>query len=294
MSKTYVFHHDDLDGIASSLILQEYYFNVKCFSCNYESNMINPLDIIKKDDVVIIVDYSFSPEIMKKLFLFLKNNLVWLDHHISAIENSKKYKYDKIRGIRDIRYCGTELSWEWCKPNKKAPLLIKTIGDFDTFRTFGTKDQKKAFNIFYGIKSYDNNVLVHAIKNCYYEGIDENNKWYDYFYKSGEIIYNYNLNEYKEYGDKNSYIRNIFGLKVLCMNTYHGGLCLQLPKIYNPKEHDIILTYYYNGEEWNYGFYTDVNFHPEIDCSKIAMMYDGGGHKGAAGARSKELIKGLL
>jgi hypothetical protein len=68
----------------------------------------------------------------------------------------------------------------------------------------------------------------------------------------------------------------------------------QLPKIYNPKKHDMILTYYYNGKCWCYGFYTDSKNHPEIDCSQIAIKYGGGGHKGAAGATLNYLLEELI
>lgn len=294
MNKTYIFHHDDLDGIASSLILKNYYFNSKCISCSYEKELINPLNVVNKNDTVVIVDYSFAPEIMRELYLLLDDNLIWLDHHISAINNSKKHGYNKIRGVRDTNYCGTELSWSWCIPNRKFPNLIKAIGDFDTFRNFGTKSFKDALCIFYGIKSYDDFALFKAIESYYHNWDNNDSSWYSMFYHAGEFVYLYKLNEYKENGENNSYERTIWGLKVLCMNTYDGGLCLQLPKIYNPEKHDMIVTYNYNGNKWCYGFYTDKDYHPEVDCSKIASQYGGGGHKAAAGATTNYLLKELI
>ena len=293
MSKTYIFHHDDLDGISSALILSNYYFNIKCIKCSYEGELINPLSIVKNNDIVVIVDYSFSPEIMKQLHNLLNDNLIWLDHHISAIEKSKTYKYDKIRGIRDVKYCGVELSWEWCKPSVKTPLLIKLIGDFDTFRTYGTNKFKDALCLFYGIKANESE-LEKALYYYYTDNLDYAERCFYNFIDDGKVVYDYKINEYKENGIKYSYVKNIWGLRVLCMNTSDSGICLQLPKIYDYKKHDMILTYNYNGKEWCYGFYTDTRNHPEVDCSKIAIQYGGGGHKGAAGATSKELIKELL
>lgn len=293
MNDIYIFHHDDLDGITSKLILKNHYYNVNCIECSYEDELINPLDYVDYKDVVIIVDYSFSPEIMKKLYTLLKDRVIWLDHHISAINKSIEYGYDKIQGIRDVNYCGAELSWQWCFPNKEIPELIKGIGDFDTFRTYGTKEFEKTLCLFYGIKTYDDFALFKAIET-YYHKKEYEDIWYDMFFDAGKIVYKYKINEYKENGIKYSYVKNIWGLRVLCMNTSDSGICLQLPKIYDYKKHDMILTYNYNGKEWCYGFYTDTRNHPEVDCSKIAIQYGGGGHKGAAGATSKELIKELL
>ena len=216
---------------------------------------------------------------MKQLFLFLKDNLIWIDHHVSAINNSKQYNYDKIRGIRKIGYCGAELSWKWCYSNEDCPELIEYIGDFDTFRNYGTQEFKIALQLFYGINSYDFYSLKKAIFYYCNNDLDYANRYFEIFLKAGMIVYNYKLNEYKEIGEKYSYVRKIWELDVLCMNTFDSGLCLQLPKIYNPNKHDIILTYNYNGEKWCYGLYTERK---DIDVSIIAKSYEGGGHKGAA------------
>jgi hypothetical protein len=136
--------------------------------------------------------------------------------------------------------------------------------------------------------------LKNAIYYCYINDLDYAERYYYNFMDAGKVVFNYKINEYKENGEQNSYVKNIWGLRVLCMNTSEGGLCLQLPKIYNPNNHDMILTYNFNGQEWCYGFYTDINNHPEVDCSAIASQYGGGGHKGAAGAKSKTIIEGIL
>jgi hypothetical protein len=42
----------------------------------------------------------------------------------------------------------------------------------------------------------------------------------------------------------------------------------------------IYMPFYFNGEYFSVSLYTD---NPDIDVSKIALKYGGGGHKGAAG-----------
>lgn len=46
MNKTYIFHHDDLDGKISALIFENKYSNIETISCSYEGKLINPLDFI--------------------------------------------------------------------------------------------------------------------------------------------------------------------------------------------------------------------------------------------------------
>ena len=52
-------------------------------------------------------------------------------------------------------------------------------------------------------------------------------------------------------------------------------------------KYDIIVLFSYNGDGWKYTLYSDK---PEVDCESIAVIFGGGGHKGAAGFRSKELL----
>ena len=55
--------------------------------------------------------------------------------------------------------------------------------------------------------------------------------------------------------------------------------------IYNT--YPICVVFAYDGEYYEYTLYSsDKN----VDCSKIAEKFGGGGHKGAAGFRSKELV----
>lgn len=114
------------------------------------------------------------------------------------------------------------------------------------------------------------------------------------FQKVGKIIYEYNKNEYEKACKNNAYVRNIWGARVLCINTSEkGSLVFEIPECFNSEEHDMMCSYSYNGDKWCYGFYAP-NGQTKVDCSKIAMQYGGGGHVCAAGCTTNELLKELL
>ena len=46
------------------------------------------------------------------------------------------------------------------------------------------------------------------------------------------------------------------------------------------KEYQICCVFAYNGSKWSYSIFSSD---PEVDCSKIAESFGGGGHKGVAG-----------
>lgn len=53
----------------------------------------------------------------------------------------------------------------------------------------------------------------------------------------------------------------------------------------NIDNYDILIGFVFNGHEWRYSLRST-----KVDCSKVAMQYGGGGHKGAAGFNTKECV----
>lgn len=68
-----------------------------------------PFDSIGKNEIVYIVDYSISPEEMDKL-LEITSNVIWIDHHKSAIEKYKNYDKD-VKGLRYDGIAGCMLTY---------------------------------------------------------------------------------------------------------------------------------------------------------------------------------------
>lgn len=119
--------------------------------------------LIKGRDV-IIVDFSFSPEVMYSDILPVCKSARILDHHKSAKEdweNSQKYKHLR-RGSShvlseaslykysegnltvefDLSKSGAKLSWEYFHPGIAVPQMIEHISDGDLwkFEIAGTKE----------------------------------------------------------------------------------------------------------------------------------------------------------
>lgn len=53
----------------------------------------------------------------------------------------------------------------------------------------------------------------------------------------------------------------------------------------NVDDYDILVGFSFDGESWNYSLRST-----KIDCSKVAMKYGGGGHKGAAGFNNSNFV----
>ena len=136
MKTACIYHSIDLDGWMSAAIVKHWWlenstkgavtggiFNEKdilvdvikedsIFFIGY--NYGQPIPDLSEYDKVIMCDISFPKEEMFKLYE--NNDLVWLDHHISAINESKHsaviLSYDNSKGIRDTKFAACELTWK--------------------------------------------------------------------------------------------------------------------------------------------------------------------------------------
>ena len=111
-----IFYHTDHDGEASGAIAYNWANTV---ATPYQACVLYPItygkpfpfDQIHEGDSVYILDYSIPPADMKKL-LAITPNVVWIDHHKTAIE---EYSYHpeigEIAGIRDTDEAGCVLTW---------------------------------------------------------------------------------------------------------------------------------------------------------------------------------------
>ena len=96
------FYHNDADGrcagfwVDLNVGLNDQYQDHSFIEMSYAKPF--PMESIRKDEQIYIVDYSISPDEMRQLLKITKN-VTWIDHHKTAIEKYKDFEY-KIRGVR--------------------------------------------------------------------------------------------------------------------------------------------------------------------------------------------------
>ena len=99
MTKSICFHHNDPDGHASGAIVKYVLGDsVALIESEYDSMPI-PWDQVEQAEQVIVTDFSFSVDEMKRLAD--GRELIWIDHHKSAMAELAEIA-DNWPGIRDI------------------------------------------------------------------------------------------------------------------------------------------------------------------------------------------------
>jgi oligoribonuclease NrnB/cAMP/cGMP phosphodiesterase (DHH superfamily) len=227
---------------------------------------------------------------MKKL-LKITRNVIWIDHHVSAIEKLKGF--EMLEGRRRIGMSGCLLTYSWLHPeiegitsdaienNPSVPLAVLHVNDWDVWRH----------------KMKDTRAFITAFNACDYnlpsnlEGLSAlltSNIEVDNLIVKGETMLSFRDTFAKGYRDKYGFETTIKGYKAYALNIgnansdYFGSLI---------NDYDLVITFCYNGDCFTISLYSVKD---NVDCSTIASQYEyngikGGGHKGASGFRTKEL-----
>lgn len=274
------FYHNDMDGKCAGAIVYKFYKRDRDFTKSIgEDCEFIPIDYkdefpfsqIDENETIVIVDFSIQkPGEFEKL-LKITDNVIWIDHHKTAIE---KHGDLDIRGVRRDGAAGCVLTWEWFYPNNLLPRIVDMIGDYDIW----------AFK--YG---EDTNKLQAGIK--LYETKPEDNNWISWLnsnysihslFTDGEVALTYRSNYYRDLVKSLSFFTEIEGYKTIACNA--GLVSSQLFDSIQ-EDYDLMVPFSFDGKQWTVSIYTKK----EIDCSEIAKKYGGGGHKKAAGFQCREL-----
>lgn len=314
-----VYHSIDLDGWMSAAIVKHWFEQSLTITNPNIDSIIDKIDFIgynygqpipdlSQYDKVIMCDISFPKEEMIKLWDKLGvDNMIWIDHHISAIKDIQDTKW-LWTGKQDIKYAACELTWKYFFPNEPIPEIVRLLGRYDCFGHKGTNEEQKVLEFQYGarmkISNYEN--AYHFLKLTLDKYNKPNRPEYSQLndiYEQGRSIYQYLCTEAKQ-----SY-KNGFEIEFIIENGIHhtdkeGGysnkylkfICINKERFnpinfgidYHKDGYDGAACFHYDGKQYYFSLYNDNGL---VDCSIIAKQFDGGGHKGAAGFRIDNLTQ---
>lgn len=297
------FHHNDSDGRCAAYWVGKYFQGqepVEYIEMNYDREF--PLDDIKDDEIVWIVDFSLEPEMMKKLLAKTKN-VVWLDHHESAVEKYKGFE-EEVPGVRYIGRCGAYLTWLYttredfraaCAGEENGvgdidkfiesvwdscPYATKLVDDYDVF----IMSMVNTMPFYYGTQALDT-----SPQGKFWAQVHDNEDYLDNIIDGGSTIKAYADRINSEWRGMCGYEATMNGKKCFVMNTPAMGSMSFGEKL---DEYPFVAKITWNGEAWSVPLYS--NKENGEDVSKIAQkqVYNGragGGHVNAAGFFCEEL-----
>jgi oligoribonuclease NrnB/cAMP/cGMP phosphodiesterase (DHH superfamily) len=303
MSLKIFYHRADYDGIASGAILKRKFPYSTLIAADYSDPIQPYLNMIEDGDEVIFADYVFNPlESISNLVKTKHVKVTVIDHHITSINYFKEHPNDIYQLIdpKEEWQSAAYLCWKYCYPRTLVPEAIKMISYYDTWK-HDYKDQYLHFmaGLFTVDLKINDKKWDKLLNLTCYDGVN---------YRIDQVKYNdasliqeiTTIGTYvqaaedsfsKKAVDEGAFELELQGRKLIAMNTNKKG-ALQFK---SAKEYDGYLVFCaLNNGQWRYSIYCDPSKQDVIRCDLIAESFGGGGHKGAAGFQTEELIPEIL
>lgn len=274
-----IIHHNDSDGLCAGFLAG--YFerqhgeeNIRFVCADYEMDPGKIIDAIAPGETVYVLDWSFKPSDWMRV-LMRTPNVVWIDHHATAIEACKHLD---IPGLRVVGKCGALLTWEYLSKGKPVPEFVRLVNDWDIWaHKYGLRTR----HFQAGLKMIDTS--PDSVEWLKMFGADRLDK----ICEMGKIAYESEQAFNAAYLKQCGYTRNFAGKECLVLNRAKANSDVAGEQL---SKHDCFVTWYYNGTRYVVSMYTAKI---DVDVSEIAVKYGGGGHKQAAGFNCAELPQEL-
>jgi uncharacterized protein len=287
MKTVVIYHRADFDGIFCREIAKKFLPEALLVGWDYGDPEEDVANGVNQEDRLYILDLSV-PSLMNH------PNLVWIDHHKSAIE-----KYGKRVGYQIDGVAACRLAWQWfslmaATPNPEEfalpdkqhffdrqvqePWAVRLAGEYDIW----DKRDTDAELFQHGLRS------ERLTNETWSSLLDEN--------PHGELVVRL-LNQgralqFARANENSSIIQEIGftiqweGLTFLACNAARYNSHLFVAGLND--SHDACFGFKWTGKDWSVSLYHAPG-KEQHDLSKIATKYGGGGHRGACGFRTDKL-----
>lgn len=212
---------------------------------------------------IYLIDFTYDSGLIKKLMKLAKK-VTAIDHHVSA----KNAVFMTENPSFSINHSGAILAWKYFHPEKKPPILLRHIEDFDLWRfKIPHTDEVAAFLDSRGLNLASLNKLVPMLESpvsrrkCYSEG---------------RSVLAYQNEMVRKLVENNSELVRFVGYKALAVNS---------PELRSEIGHELANRRPPVGIVWykkRGGIHVSLRSDGTVDVSKIAVRFGGGGHRPAA------------
>lgn len=273
-----VIHHSDLDGrCAAALVHRDRAGTGRYIEVDYgRGDSPEELDgTIPVGAEVWILDFSLPRERMEALHR--RCRLIWIDHHRTAIE--AMVHAPRIAGLQREGVAGCELTWEYLRWHGVPPEALTLLGRYDVWDTSCkayTWECILSFQMGMKIRNTSPGSPVWAVL---------------LFSPDTSDLYRIILDGYAIRAREDQIARDqmarayevtLDGLRILALNAPGKG-SQRFASRADPKLHDGVLSYFFDGTRWEYHLYGVEGGDPDIDLSQVAAARGGGGHPLACG-----------
>jgi len=269
------YHSADLDGHCSGAIVKHKFPECEMIGIDYGDKF--PWDSIKLHEAVYMVDFSLQP-FDQMIELNERCDLIWIDHHKSAIEECKNSE-SIFFGVQNSDLAACELTWKYFSGDK-PPTAVFLLGRYDVW----DHSDPNVLPFQYGLRMEENTFPGSPVWDDLF--LDEGRKKFFEILHRGRVALEYQKQQNKKIIKSRGFEIELDGLRVIACNAPLTNSQL-FDFVWDPEKYDAMLTFSMRPDrQYTISMYTDK---PEVDVSEICKARGGGGHKGAAGFQCNEL-----
>jgi oligoribonuclease NrnB/cAMP/cGMP phosphodiesterase (DHH superfamily) len=227
---------------------------------------------------VLLVDFSYKRPQMLEM-LEKAASVTILDHHKTALEDiGDLIESGRLQGVFDMNKSGARLAWEWAHPGEEIPAIVKYVEDRDLWR-WAYGENTKAFCAWLDLtpmefELWDAADFVTQTQSGIQEAI-----------RDGEILVRKHMKNCDHLIGATLHYIKIGDFRVPCCNVPHL-YCSEVGNILARRDDAPFSATFYidkNGDRvWSLR-----SIDGKEDVSQIALQFSGGGHRNAAGFRTK-------
>lgn len=289
--KIKLFSHTDLDGYGCNYVLKRVYkdADIDCTNLSYDKveheifNFFNSGEY-RDYDVLFITDLSISKEVAECIDKYTNElKVCYIDHHKTSLY-ANKYGWATINetikvttadGEKERKTSATEILYllhKLCFDNKLYE-FIRDVTLYDTW--LWTQNEE------FGIEAYNLNNLLYLLgPDNFLKELDKADDVNEML-ENNSVLIEFRERDIKDYIDKKAkeiipYEISGYNAGVVFAEQYISQLGNELAKRF--PEYDLIVMI--NGKSVSYR-----TAKQNVDCSKIAELYGGGGHPASSGSQ---------
>ena len=297
------YHRADYDGIGSGVILKEIFPKATLVAADYPDPVEPLLNMIMPGESVIFADYTMEPiEIMVELAK--THPVTIIDHHTTIIEyckNNPDHPFWEVWFPTAPDESAAMLCWKYGLHHNllgyypEAPRALWLISMFDTWQH---KNDPDILAFMLGLFGADYKLDSPGWKTLLFfnyhndDSFNQQDDLVEEIIKAGKIIQKSEDAFAQHAVEAGAFELELQGRKLIAMNTNKRG-SLQFKSLVKEYDGFMVFTLLNNGW-WRYSVYCDPSKADSVRCDLIANTYGGGGHKGAAGFQTKELLPDIL
>lgn len=146
----HILTHNDLDGYSAGYLVLQHFGKENCNIEHFNYDREPAIEKYGEGDTVVITDYSLTNDQYRQILAQIgeTGDLIWLDHHITAIKRYNEEADLYTQGIRSTKWCGTALTWFYFNDFdtedvenipyeelvEKLPLWLRLVDAWDTWK----------------------------------------------------------------------------------------------------------------------------------------------------------------